>query len=220
MRMRRKEWAHRELAVCPYYIKEPTQYRGRWAEQFVRRQPLHLELGCGKGGFISQLASANAQTNYLAIDIKTEVMGEARRKCQAAYEAVGRPIDNLKIMPQEIQVIEKLLAPEDTVERIYINFPNPWPRGKHKKRRLTHTRQLVKYRQFLAPGAEIRFKTDDDELFEESQLYFKTAGFVITYLTRDLHHSDYTENIVTEHEQMFAQQGIPIKFCIAKTPLW
>ena len=105
----------------------------------------------------------------------------------------------------------------DTVQRIYINFCNPWPRGKHKKRRLTHTRQLENYKKFLdKENGEIYFKTDDDELFEESLEYFKEEGFKLEKITHDLHNEMIFEDIRTEHEQMFTEQGIKIKALIAK----
>ena len=102
------------------------------------------------------------------------------------------------------------------MERIYINFCNPWSqKAKHRKRRLTHPRQLEQYKTFLAPGGEIWFKTDDDSLFADSVHYFEECGFSIRYQTLDLHHSGFEGNIPTEHEAMFSEQGIPIKFLIA-----
>ncbi|MGL4773786.1 MAG: tRNA (guanosine(46)-N7)-methyltransferase TrmB, partial [Clostridium sp.] len=100
--------------------------------------------------------------------------------------------------------------------RIYINFCNPWPKERHKKRRLTHNRQLEKYKTFLRPEGEIWFKTDDDPLFEESLEYFKESGFNIEYITYDLHKSGFKGNVVTEHEKMFTGMGIKTKFLIAK----
>ena len=97
---------------------------------------------------------------------------------------------------------------------VYINFCNPWPKKKHKKRRLTHTRQLSSYKKFLC--GELWFKTDDDELFEESFEYFEEAGYEILYKTWDLHSESPYENIVTEHERMFTEEGKKIKFLIAK----
>ena len=103
------------------------------------------------------------------------------------------------------------------IERIYINFCNPWPKGKHRKKRLTHTRQLEKYKEFLANDAEIYFKTDDDDLFRASLGYFEEAGFEIINKTYDLHSEPIWENnIETEHEKMFSKQGIKIKALIAK----
>ena len=106
---------------------------------------------------------------------------------------------------------------EQRQERIYINFCNPWPKGKHRKKRLTHTRQLEKYKQFLAPKGEIYFKTDDDDLFNSSLLYFEESGFEIITKTYDLHkYLIFENNIETEHEKMFSEQGIKIKALIAR----
>ena len=110
-----------------------------------------------------------------------------------------------------------ILDKADKVERIYINFCNPWPRGKHRKKRLTHTKQLEKYKEFLVPGGEIYFKTDDDELFESSLHYLEESGFSIVSKTYDLHNETvFEKNIETEHEKMFSEQGIKIKALIAK----
>jgi len=109
-----------------------------------------------------------------------------------------------------------MLDEKDVIERIYINFCNPWPKDRHKKRRLTHTRQLQKYKKFLKSGAEIWFKTDDDELFEESLEYFKECNLEIKYITYDLHASGFEGNVSTEHEEMFTAQGIKTKFLIAE----
>ena len=106
---------------------------------------------------------------------------------------------------------------EDAVERIYINFCNPWPRPKHRKKRLTHSKQLELYKQFLVNGGEVFFKTDDDDLFRDSLKYFEESGFEIVNKTYDLHNEPIFENnIITEHEKMFSDEGIKIKALIAK----
>lgn len=216
MRLRRKPWARPELAASPFFMDQPKDLRGRWQESFAQKQPLYLELGCGKGSFLAQLAPKNPQNNYLGVDIKSEVLVLAKRNAERSYEAAGLPLENLLLTAQNIELIDEILSPQDVVERIYINFCNPWPRPKHNKRRLTHPRQLKKYQTFLRPGGEIHFKTDDDGLFEDSIRYFQECGFAITYLTRDLHQSDWQGNILTEHENMFSQEGIPIKFLVAR----
>ena len=110
-----------------------------------------------------------------------------------------------------------MLDKEDKVERIYINFCNPWPRGKHHKKRLTHTRQLEKYKEILVENGEVYFKTDDDGLFNDSLIYFKDSGFKIEKYTFDLENEpNFWNNIQTEHEKMFIKQGIKIKALIAK----
>lgn len=218
MRMRNKPWARPELEACDYFIREPEQLRDRWNERFAEKQPFYLELGCGKGGFIAQAAVKNTDINYLAIDLEYKMLGLARRKVSAAYEEKGLETRNILLTAYNIEKINLLFGEKDTVDRIYINFCNPWPRNKHKKHRLTHPRQLEQYKSFLAPGGEIHFKTDDDELFEESVEYFEQCGFEIRYITRDLHSSGYEPNIMTEHEKMFSDEGILIKFLIAVMP--
>lgn len=213
MRMRRKPWARPELAACDFFVDNPKLNRGKWAECFKKQQPLHLELGCGKGSFIGKIAYDHPDINYIGVDIKSEVLAVGRRNIVKLFGE--KPVDNILLTAQNIELIEEIISPEDVIERIYINFCNPWGREKHKKRRLTHIRQLNHYKTFLKKGSEIRFKTDNDELFDESLEYFKECGFEVTYITRDLHNSDVEYNIETEHEKMFSDEGIPIKYCIA-----
>lgn len=218
MRMRFKPYARPELLACDYHEHTPLEMKGKWRASFARpQQPFHLELGCGKGGFISQLALAHPEINYLGIDITDKVLILAKRKIERAYLEAGRPVDNVKITDLDIERILNAFNEEDVVDRIYINFCNPWDRKKgSKKHRLTHPRQLLLYRTFLAEGAEIYFKTDNDPLFEDSLEYFPQAGFEITWMTRDLHAQEPDWNIRTEHEGMFTEMGIPTKALIAR----
>ena len=137
MRMRFKPYAHDELMAADFHVHEPLIWGGRWHAQYTRpEQPFVLELGCGKGGFISQLACAHPENNYLGIDITDKVLILAKRKIEAAYQAAGRPIDNVKIMSTDIERIKGVITAEDTVSRIYINFCNPWSKNdsSHKHR--------------------------------------------------------------------------------------
>ena len=212
MRMRKHKWAVPELEACPYYIEEPQQYRGGWRQQFSHpERPLYVELGAGKCGFAANLSLRYPQVNLLCVDKITDILGVGRRTIEAAYEGEERPVDNLLLCSHDIERIGLILSPQDRVQRIYINFCNPWPKPQPWKKRLTHPRQLMKYREFLEDGGEIRFKTDDDALFESSIGYFQQCGFVLSFLTRDLHRETDVENIETEHERMFSDQGIPIK---------
>jgi len=215
MRIRRKKWARPELAVCPYYIEHPEELRDKWHTVFPDDKPLYAELGCGKGLFASQAAIKYPDVNWLALDIKADMLGVARRTVEKAFSEAGKEIANLKLVLCNIERISEIFSEKDVIDRLYINFCNPWPKSRHQKRRLTHTRQLLQYRAFLRDGGEIRFKTDDDGLFEDSLEYFPSAGFEIKYMTRDLHESGYEENIVTEHEKMFTEEGKKIKFLIA-----
>ena len=216
MRIRFKPWARPELEASKFYIDTPEEYKGKWKELFHNNNPIHLELGCGKGGFISQLAVYNPDVNYIAIDLVDAMLGLAKRKIEEEYHMANREIDNIYITRYDIERINNIFSEEDDIGRIYINFCNPWPRGKHHKKRLTHTRQLEKYREFLAKGAKIYFKTDDDGLFKDSIKYFKESGFEIEKITYDLSKElEFWENIETEHEKMFKEQGIKIKALIA-----
>ena len=216
MRMRKKPWARPELEACSFFITNPSDYKGKWREFFNNNNPIYLELGCGKGTFIAVHGAENKDKNYIAIDIKDEVLVLAKRNIEKSYNEKEAETNNIKLMAQEILLINDILGDGDKIDRIYINFCNPWPKKKHKKRRLTHTNQLKNYKNFLSEDGEIYFKTDDDELFEESLEYFKDSGFNIEYITYDLHNSDFEGNVRTEHENMFSEQGIKIKFLIAK----
>lgn len=216
MRIRFKPWARPELEASQFYIDNPEEYKGKWKKLFKNDNPIYLELGCGKGGFISQIAVYNPDINFIAIDLVDAMLGLAKRKIEEQYRLANRAIDNVYITRYDIERINNILSKEDGVERIYINFCNPWPRGKHKKRRLTHIRQLEKYKEFLVEGAKIYFKTDDDELFNDSVNYLNTAGFRIEKYTYDLEKDiNFWENIETEHERMFKAEGIKIKALIA-----
>ena len=217
MRIRFKPWARPELEASKFYIDEPELYKNKWRTLYKNEAPFHLELGCGKGSFIAQLASKNKQINYLAIDMVDAMLGLAKRNIDAVYQEANLEIENVYLTRWDIERIGMILGKEDRVERIYINFCNPWPKGKHKKKRLTHRRQLEKYKEFLVDDGEIYFKTDDDELFADSFFYFQDEGFEIIKKTYDLENEEnFWENIQTEHEKMFMEQGIKIKAVIAK----
>lgn len=219
MRIRKKKWAEPELAVCYFFVKNPEEHTGQWKNAFKKEQPLYLEIGCGKGGFAGRLALENPDKNIIALDIKIDMLGVGRRTIVKLFEENGKTQDditNLLLVNYNVEQLDKIITADDKIERLYINFCNPWPRPKHKKRRLTYYKKLEMYKKFLKKDAEIRFKTDDDELFDESLEYFEQSGYEITYLTRDLHNSDVKDNIETEHEKMFSAEGIKIKYLIAK----
>ena len=134
MRMRFKPYAGPELAACPFHMNDATRYKGRWRETFARPgQPLHLELGCGKGGFLARLASRNPDVNYIGVDITDKVLILAKRNIERIYAEQGLPIDNVKTLAHDIERIPTLLDKADRVERIYINFCNPWNKKANQK---------------------------------------------------------------------------------------
>lgn len=217
MRIRFKPWARPELEASKFYIDNPQNYKNNWKTLYKNEAPLHLELGCGKGSFISKLAVENRNINYLAIDLVDAMLGLAKRNIEQTYNEQKQEIDNVYLTRFDIERIFMILGKKDQVKRIYINFCNPWPRGKHHKKRLTHTKQLEKYKKFLNNEGEIYFKTDDDNLFKDSLIYFTESGFNIKKQTLDLENEpNFWENIETEHEKMFKEQKIKIKACIAQ----
>ena len=213
MHIRKKKWARPELAGCPFYVAEGEQLRGRWRERFARpEQPLHLEMGCGKGVSTALMIADHPEINYAAADISPDVLGDARRNI---VRACGGDPDHALLLRTDITRIAEVFGPEDSAERIYIHFCNPWTeRPKQAQRRLTHPRKLMQYRAFLRDGGEIWFKTDDDTLFEDSLVYFDLCGFETVYRTGDLHRDGFQPNYLSEHEIKFTGLGVPIKFGI------
>ncbi len=218
MRIRFKKWARPELEESKFYIDKPEEVKGKWKNYFKNpKNPIYLELGCGKGQFISNLAVENKEINYIAIDLVDAMLGLAKRNVEDVYSEKKEEINNILLTRFDIERILMILEKTDNIKRIYINFCNPWPKGQHRKKRLTHTRQLEKYKEFLIEGGEIYFKTDDDSLFESSLIYFEESGFEIISKTYNLHsESIFETNIITEHEKMFTEQGIKIKALIAR----
>lgn len=215
MRIRRKKWAEKELQEAKFYIDKPEVNKGKWNEYFKNKAPLYIELGCGKGLFISTLAVNNKNINFIAVDMIEAMLGLSKRNIEEAYEYKNP--ENLALIRANVELIDNVFGDGDKVDRIYINFCNPWPKAKHNKRRLTHTRQLEKYKTFLKENGEIFFKTDDDELFEASLEYFKDSNFKIEAITYDLHKKHiFEQNIETEHEKMFSEEAIKIKALIAR----
>ena len=217
MRIRYKKWARPELEASKFYIDNPEEYKGKWKTLYKNQeQPIYLELGCGKGQFIAKMASKHTENNYIAIDLVDAMLGLAKRNVEQVYREQNKEVENLILTRFDIERITMILGKQDNIKRIYINFCNPWPKGKHRKKRLTHTRQLEKYKTFLAEDGEIYFKTDDDDLFNGSLGYFEESGFKILDKTYDLHAEPiWDNNIETEHEKMFSEQGIKIKALIA-----
>lgn len=215
MHMRKKKWSRPELAACPYFITDPVSLRGHWAERFPVKQPLHVELGCGKGVSTAQMVYDNQDVNFLAMDINVDVLGVARRNIAKAYGE--QEPHNILLTNAHIEYIHTILCADDPVERIYISFCNPWDaRPKQHKRRLTHPRQLAQYRHFLVDGGEIWFKTDDDQLFSDSLHYFEAFGFECLFKTDDLHGCGFTPNYISEYERKYLNEGLKIHFGIFK----
>lgn len=215
MRLRKKHWARPELEATSFFVTNPFEFRGKWSKVFGNSNPIYLELGCGMGKFISESALNNPDINYIGIDLKDEILVGAKKNIEKKLHFTGDENINVRLIRLDIAFIENVFD-RDEISRIYINFCNPWPKARHNKRRLTYPTFLNRYRTFLKPSSEIWFKTDDLDLFEASQEYFKSCSFNIKYLTYNLHSSDFKYNIETEYERKFTILGKPTMFLIAE----
>lgn len=212
MRMRNKPWAGPELDACPFFIRRPADMLGKWHGWFTKTQPIHLELGCGKGWFLAELAPKHPEINYVGIDLKDAVLAPARRVIVSSFGE--RPVENVALTAQDIERLMMVMDERDSVDRIYINFCNPWPKPRHYKRRLTYPTRLMDYRKLMRPGAELWFKTDDMPLYKDTLRYLEESGYRILWQTEDLHNAEDAEEdmrAMTEHEKMFSEKGIRIK---------
>jgi tRNA (guanine-N7-)-methyltransferase len=209
MRLRKKQWARPYIEESPYAVLNPELNKGKWQNIFQNGNAIELELGVGRGTFIYSKAIQNKNVNYVGIELKDEVIIYGLKKI------TEENIENVRLVPMNIMHIENIFS-KDEISKIYINFCNPWPKERHKKRRLTHPAFLILYKEFLRSQGEVWFKTDDTDLFNDSIEYFINSGFEISYKTYDLHNSDFKENIVTEYENKFTKLGMKTMFLTAK----
>ena len=170
---------------------------------------LFVELGTGMGDFITQIAERNPQINFIGLEVEKTCVLSAARKVRE------RNLSNVRLIVFDVNNITELFG-EHEVDRLYINFCDPWPKKRHAKRRLTHIRFLEMYRKILKPSGEIYFKTDNRGLFDFSLEQFALAGLEVRDVTNDLHADEPPDNIRTAYENKFSAAGVPINFCIAR----
>lgn len=208
MRLRKKPWVPAALEeYSDIVIKNADEsFKGKWREVFERNAPLFVELGTGKGRFISQLAERHPEINFIGIEAQQDVIIYAARKVRE------KGLTNVRLLVFDINKILDIFAVGE-VNRFYINFCDPWPKARHAKRRLTHGGFLDKYRDILADDGAIFFKTDNRSLFDFSVEQFAEKGLKVDNLTYDLHNSNYEDNIMTEYEEKFSKLGTPINRC-------
>lgn len=210
MRLRHKPWAQEKIDQFPQYIiANPEEYRGKWQDAFEQPQPLHIEIGSGKGRFITEMAKAHPDINYIGIEVYKSVI------IDALDNVIAADIPNVKLLNVNADDLEKYFE-ENDVDRIYLNFSDPWPKARHEKRRLTYKKFLDKYKTILKDGMEIHFKTDNQGLFEYSLTSFSAYGLLLKYISLDLHRSEYEGNIMTEYEEKFSSKGNLIYRCEVK----
>ncbi|HFK7754605.1 TPA: tRNA (guanosine(46)-N7)-methyltransferase TrmB [Listeria monocytogenes] len=204
MRVKHKPWAKDRLEEFPViYIKNPEDFKGQWREVFGNDNPIHIEIGSGKGQFISGMAKANPEINYIGIEMIESVLVSALDK------AIEVDVPNLRLVARDAKLLEDCFE-KGEIAQIYLNFSDPWPKKRHTKRRLTNPTFLTIYERLLPKAGEIHFKTDNRSLFEYSLVAFSEYNMLLTFVSLDLHNSDYEGNIKTEYEEKFSAKGFPI----------
>jgi len=209
MRMRRKKNLEPRLArQSEITIADPEAMRGNWRSLCPDAQRVCLELGCGKGRFITQLAQRHPENFYIAVEREKGAIVMAMEKI------AGLEISNVRFIVGDISELEKWFD-RDEINDIYINFCDPWTKRHREKRRLTHRDFLARYKNVARIGGHIYFKTDNVELFEFSVLEVPEAGMKLNFVTRDLH-AEEIDNIMTEYEERFSSQGMKINYLEAE----
>ncbi len=206
MRMRKMRNLEPRMERCAAFrIAEPQTYRGNWRQMYPDCQALWVEVGCGKGKFTAETAAAHPEVLLIAVERCREAMVVAMEKASA----MG--LTNVFYIDMDVARMEEIFAPGE-IDRLFINFPDPWPRKKNAKRRLTHRNFLEKYCRTVREGGEIHFKTDNAPLFDFSLEEFDSCGLTVRNVTRDLHGNGVV-GILTGYEEKFCAQGIPIHRC-------
>ena len=211
MRLRNVKGSRETIASNEFVIQNAEQYKGNWAKEiFGNDNPIHIEVGMGKGKFIMELARRNPDINYIGIEKYSSVLVRAIEKRQEEPE-----MNNLFFIRMDAENICNFFE-KDEIDRIYLNFSDPWPKDRHAKRRLTSKEFFKRYDQILVPEGRVFFKTDNRPLFDFSVEQVPEAGWKLENVTYDLHHSEYAEgNIMTEYETKFSAMGTPINRLVA-----
>ena len=214
MRLRRKPWI--DDAIKSYsafvHLEHCEENKGNWRDLFPNpSRPLWVELGTGKGNFISQMALQHPDVNFIGIEIQMGVLYYAAKKVAEAEET------NVRLLWFDVAKLEDIFAVSE-VDRFFINFCDPWPKSRHAKRRLTYHAFLDRYARLLAEGGQIYFKSDNRGLFDFTLDEFKERQWPLSEVTYDLHHSDILNEAMTEYEAKFSAKGQPIFHCVALRP--
>ena len=219
MRLRHITGSEDFVADSPYVVHRSERYRGVWnRELFPKPQPIHLEIGMGKGQFITQLAVLHPERNYVGIERYDTVLMKALRKRESA-EAAGCRLENLRYLSLDARLLPEHFA-ENEVSKLYLNFSDPWPKARQANRRLTSQVFLDCYTKFLRKDGTLEFKTDNTGLFDYSLENIPAAGWTLLAVSRDLHRDPVLNegNVMTEYEEKFSAKGHPICKLIAAPP--
>lgn len=212
MRLRNITGSREMIAESRFVVHEPQEYKGRWSELFGNDHPLRIEIGMGKGRFIMDLARMHPEINYVGIEKYSSVLLRGIQKMETD------PLPNLYFIRMEAEEIADVFGREE-VERIYLNFSDPWPKDRHAKRRLPSREFLKRYDEILVRDGAIEFKTDNQDLFRFALEEIAPAGWRLLQMTEDLHHDEkmLAGNVMTEYEEKFSALGNPIyKYVIAR----
>lgn len=211
MRLRNIPGADEAIADSPHCIQEPMAEKGRWHLIFGNENPIHIEIGMGKGQFIMQLAKEHPDINYIGIERYSSVLLRALQKMEI------EPLPNIRFLCMDASIITEVFD-EEEVAKTYLNFSDPWPKERHAKRRLTSRQFFERYDKILAGNGVVEFKTDNDDLFAFSMEEVAEAGWTLDAHTFDLHHDPVLNegNVMTEYEEKFSSLGHPIHKLIAR----
>ena len=210
MRLRNIRGAKEVIRTSEYVVQNPEARKGLWAAVFPKRQPLHIEVGMGKGRFLMDMAALHPDRNYVGIEMYDSVLLRAIQKRESREEEKER-LSNLLFLCVDARNLPEIFD-RGEVDRVYLNFSDPWPKARHAKRRLTSCEFLKRYEKILSPGGCVEFKTDNRQLFEFSLEEIERAGWELLEKTYDLHREEsmMAGNVMTEYEEKFSQMGNPI----------
>lgn len=204
MRLRRKPWAPQLIADNPQWILvNPTDMAGNWQSRFAKQQPLYIEVGSGKGKFITEMAQKHPKNNYVAVEIQESAIAMILKK------QVELQLSNLQLLLGDGAALTHFFAPNE-VSGIFLNFSDPWPKTRHEKRRLTYRTFLAQYQTIIKPTGQLVFKTDNRGLFEYSLVSMNNFNMLFDEVSLDLHTLNDPENVETEYEEKFSKMGQPI----------
>ena len=216
MRVRKKKNGAQRIEACSELLIKELSALGEPDEIFSQKAPLHLEIGCGKGNFACGMAAKYPEVNFIAMEKVSDVCCVALEK--AMSRKAERERDNLRFVIGDAKLLADTLKPH-SVDCIYLNFSDPWPKKGHAKRRLTHASFLEIYRDLLKEDGILKLKTDNDGLFASSLEQFELSGLDVVWQTEDLHASERAEgNVMTEYEANFSSKGVNIKSAWVKFP--
>ena len=217
MRLRNIPGAKDAIEESIYVVQEPQAYKGQWENVFKQARPLHIEVGMGKGRFLMDMARLHPEINYVGIEMYDSVLLRVIQKREALAEE-GQQLPNLMFMRMDARLLPEVFE-KGEVEKIYLNFSDPWPKARHASRRLTSREFLARYDKILKKDGVIEFKTDNRDLFDFSLEEVPEAGWKLLAHTFDLHHNEelMKGNVMTEYEEKFSSMGNPIcKMIIAR----